>query len=144
MSNRKPFVALAAAETFSITGTRLSTIAIPWLVLDTTGSAALTGLVAFAEMLPYVLAKALGGPLIDRVGPRRVAVTCDSASVLAVGLVPVLHALGMLHIGVLVPIVFVMGLLRGPSDAAKHSMVPDIAELADMPLERVTLSLIHI
>lgn len=138
MSSRKPFAALAVAETLSITGTRLSTIAIPWLVLETTGSAALTGLVAFAEMLPYVLAKALGGPLIDRMGPRRVAVTCDSASVLAVGLVPVLHALGMLHIGVLLPIVFVMGLLRGPSDAAKHSMVPDIAELADMPLERVT------
>ncbi|KNX36572.1 MFS transporter [Luteipulveratus halotolerans] len=138
MSSRKPFVALAAAETFSISGTRLSTIAVPWLVLSTTGSAALTGVVVFTEMLPYVLAKALGGPLIDRLGPKRVAITCDSASVLAVVLVPVLHALGLLRFGLLVAIVFVMGLLRGPSDAAKSSMVPDIAEIAAVPLERVT------
>jgi len=36
-------------------------IAIPWFVLTTTGSAALTGVVAFAEMAPYLVAKALGG-----------------------------------------------------------------------------------
>lgn len=138
MSRRGPFLALAAAETLSISGTRLSTIAIPWLVLSTTGSPVLTGLVAMMEMLPYVVAKALGGPLIDRVGPKRIAVTCDLASVVAVGLVPLLHWLGLLSIPVLLPIVFAMGVLRGPSDAAKQAMVPDISELAAVPIERVT------
>lgn len=138
MSARAPFLALAAAETFSISGTRLSTIAIPWLVLNTTGSPVSTGLVAMTEMLPYVVAKALGGPLIDRVGPKRVALACDAASAVVVGLVPLLHLLGMLTIPVLLPVVFALGVLRGPSDAAKQSMVPDIAELAAVPLERVT------
>ncbi|TAY60263.1 MFS transporter, partial [Rhizobium ruizarguesonis] len=69
-----PFLALAAAETLSLSGTRLSTIAIPWLVLSTTGSPVLTGLTAMMEMLPYVAAKALSGPLIDRVGPMPVEV----------------------------------------------------------------------
>jgi len=68
----RPFLALAAAETLSLSGTRLSTIAIPWLVLSATGSPVLTGLTAMMEMLPYVLAKALGGPLIDRIGAKRV------------------------------------------------------------------------
>ncbi|AKU17581.1 MFS transporter [Luteipulveratus mongoliensis] len=136
--SRRPFVALAVAETFSITGTRLSTIAIPWLVLTMTGSATLTGVVAFTEMLPYVIAKALGGPLIDRLGAKRIAITCDSASVAVVSLVPVLYALGALSTAVLLPIVFVMGVLRGPSDGAKQSMVPHVAEQAGMPLERVT------
>ena len=85
--NRRPFLAFAVAETLSISGTRLSTIAIPWLVLTTTGSPVLTGVVAMAEMLPYVLAKALSGPLIDRIGPKRLAIGCDLASVLVVGLV---------------------------------------------------------
>lgn len=138
MSRRKPFIALAIAETLSISGTRLSGVAIPWLVLSTTGSPVLTGLVAMMEMLPYVVAKALGGPLIDRLGPKRIALICDSASVITVGLVPVLHLLDLLTIPILLPIVFVMGVLRGPSDAAKQSMVPDIAELASVPLERVT------
>lgn len=136
--SRGPFIALAIAETLSISGTRLSGVAIPWLVLSTTGSPVLTGLVAMMEMLPYVVSKALGGPLIDRLGPKRIAVICDSASVITVGLVPVLHLLDLLTIPILLPIVFAMGVLRGPSDAAKQSMVPDIAELAAVSLERVT------
>ncbi|WP_225769018.1 MFS transporter [Inquilinus sp. Marseille-Q2685] len=138
MSGRAPFLALAAAETVSISGTRLSTIAIPWLVLSTTNSPVSTGLVAMAEMLPYVVAKALGGPLIDRAGPKRIAILCDAASAAVVGLVPLLHLLGMLTVPALLPIVFVLGALRGPADAAKQAMVPDIAELAAVPLERVT------
>ncbi|TSD90551.1 MFS transporter [Mycobacterium sp. KBS0706] len=138
MSARAPFLALAIAEIFSISGTRLSTIAIPWLVLSTTGSPVSTGMVAMAEMLPYVVAKALAGPLIDRAGPKRIAILCDAASMVAVGLLPLLHLLGLLTIPVLLPIVFVIGILRGPSDAAKQSMVPDIAELAAVPLERAT------
>ncbi|MFS8147684.1 MFS transporter [Rhizobium sp. BR 249] len=133
-----PFLALAAAETLSLSGTRLSTIAIPWLVLSATGSPVLTGLTAMMEMLPYVLAKALGGPLIDRVGAKRIAILCDTASVVVVGLVPLLDLFGLLTVPVLLPLVFAMGVLRGPSDAAKQAMVPDIAALADVPLERVT------
>nr|WP_210323373.1 MFS transporter [Rhizobium leguminosarum] len=131
-------MALAAAETCSLSGTRLSTIAIPWLVLSTTGSPVLTGVTAMMEMLPYVVAKALGGPLIDRVGAKRIAIVCDTASVVVVGLVPLLDFFGLLGMPVLLPVVFAMGVLRGPSDAAKQAMVPDIARLANMPLERVT------
>ncbi|WP_064694539.1 MFS transporter [Rhizobium aegyptiacum] len=138
MRTGKPFLALAVAETLSLAGTRLSTIAIPWMVLTATGSPVLTGLTAMMEMLPYVLAKALGGPLIDRVGAKRVAIICDTASVVVVGLVPFLDFLGMLTVPVLLPLVFAMGVLRGPTDAAKQAMVPDIAALADVPLERVT------
>ncbi|NNH56302.1 MFS transporter [Rhizobium laguerreae] len=133
-----PFLALAAAETLSLSGTRLSTIAIPWLVLSTTGSPILSGLTAMMEMLPYVAAKALSGPLIDRVGPKRIAVVCDTASVAVVGLVPLLDLFGLLDMPLLLPVVFAMGVLRGPSDAAKQAMVPEIATLAAMPLERVT------
>ncbi|MBB3919225.1 MFS transporter [Rhizobium fabae] len=138
MRRGRPFLALAAAETLSLSGTRLSTIAIPWLVLSATGSPVLTGLTAMMEMLPYVAAKALGGPLIDRVGAKRIAIICDAASVIVVALVPLLDLLGLLTVPLLLPVVFVMGVLRGPSDAAKQAMVPDIATLADVPLERVT------
>ena len=90
------------------------------------------------EMLPYVVAKALGGPLIDRVGAKRIAIVCDSVSVAVVALVPLLDFFGLLGMPVLLPAVFAMGVLRGPSDAAKQAMVPDIARLANVPLERVT------
>ncbi|WP_446664636.1 MFS transporter [Flexivirga sp. B27] len=138
MSSRKPFASLAVAEAFSISGTRLSQIAVPWLVLTMTGSAVWTGVVGFAEMLPYVVAKALGGPIVDRVGAKVVAVTSDSCSVLIVGLIPMLHWCGILHLALLVPISALMGVVRGPSDGAKSAMVPLVAEQGAVPLERIT------
>ena len=63
------------AQAISLLGTRVSMLAIPWLVLTTTGSATQTGLVAAVELTPLVVFKAVGGPLVDRLGPRRVALT---------------------------------------------------------------------
>lgn len=138
MSLPRPFLALSVATVLSTTGTRFSAIAIPWLVLETTGSPVLTGLAGFAEMLPYVLAKALGGPLIDRLGARRMAIGCDLLSTVAVALVPLLYWAGLLSIWVLLPALAVIGVLRAPSDASKQAMVPAVAALGGMPLERVT------
>ncbi|QGN32050.1 MFS transporter [Microlunatus sp. Gsoil 973] len=135
---RRPFVAYAAAEAFSLGGTRLSMIAIPWLVLTTTGSPTMTGTVAMAEMLPYVISKFLAGPIVDRMGTKPIAVGADLISVLTISAIPVLHLLGALHIALLVPIVALMGTLRGPSDAAKGVLPPRVAEWSGAPLERVT------
>jgi len=75
---RRGFVALLAAEAISIFGSRMTFVAVPWLVLVTTGSATRTGVVAFAEMLPYVLVSAAGGPWVDRFGPARTSVVMVS------------------------------------------------------------------
>lgn len=136
--SRKPFAALAVAEAFSISGTRLSQIAVPWLVLTMTGSAVWTGVVGFAEMLPYVVAKALGGPIVDRIGAKAVAMTSDSCSVLIVGVIPLLQWAGMLQLVWLVPISALMGAVRGPSDGAKSALVPVVADQGAVPLEQVT------
>lgn len=138
MSIHRSFIALSAATVISTSGTRLSAIAIPWLVLTTTGSPVLTGLVGFAEMLPYVVAKALGGPLLDRLGARRISVWCDSLSAMAVALVPLLFWAGLMSIWVLLPAVALIGVLRAPPDAAKQALVPMVAQLGKLPLERVT------
>jgi MFS family permease len=111
---RRPLYGWLGAEGVSLAGTRVSMIALPFFVLTTTGSPEKTGLVALAEMLPLVVLKVLGGPIIDRVGARRVAISCDWASLA------------------------VVGALRGPGDAAKSAMIPTLAATAGVPLERVT------
>jgi MFS family permease len=136
--SRKPLYGFLVADAISLSGTRVSMIAIPWLVLTTTGSAAQTGLVAFAELLPLVLVKALAGPLIDRIGARRVAISCDVLSMLVVGLIPLLHLAGTLSFPLLLVLVAVAGGLRGPCDGAKSAFVPALATHAGVPLERVT------
>jgi MFS family permease len=137
-TRRTPLVGGLVAEAVSYVGTRVSMIAIPWFVLSTTGSATLTGLVAAAEIAPLVIAKALGGPLLDRVGPRRVTLACDLGSAVVVGAVPLLHHLGMLSFPLLLVLVAVAGALRGPGDAGKAAMTPEIARVAGVSLERVT------
>ena len=92
-------------------------IAIPWLVLTTTGSAAQTGLVAFAELLPLVVVQALAGPVIDRLGARRVAITCDLLSMVVVGMIPLLHLAGALTFPVLLALVAVAGGCEEPATA---------------------------
>ncbi|QNN51196.1 MFS transporter [Nocardioides mesophilus] len=136
--HRLPLYGWLTAEAISLTGTRVSMIALPWFVLSTTGSATQTGLVAFADMFPLVTLKALAGPLVDRVGARRIAIGADAASAVAVGLVPLLYTLGMLSFPALLALVALAGALRGPGDGAKNAMVPDLVEHAGVPMERAT------
>jgi MFS family permease len=131
-------VGFLTADAVSLAGTRLAQIAVPWLVLTTTGSASKTGVVAFAEIAPLVLAQALCGPWIDRAGPRRMAVAFDLASAAAVALVPLMYATGWLHFPLLVALVALTGVLRGPSDVAHHAMVPALVRHLGLPTERVT------
>ncbi|MDR7253316.1 MFS family permease [Nocardioides sp. BE266] len=138
MTTRRPLVGGLVAEGISFVGTRISMIAIPWFVLSTTGSATQTGLVAAAEITPLVLFKALGGPLLDRVGPRRVTLTCDLLSAFVVASIPLLHHHGLLTFPALLVLVAVAGALRGPGDAGKAAMSPEIARTAGYSLERVS------
>ncbi|BCJ64506.1 MFS transporter [Polymorphospora rubra] len=135
---RQGLIALLTAEVVSLVGSRMSMIALPWFTLVTTGSAARTGIVAFVEMLPYVLACGLGGPLLDRLGHRRVSVAADLGSAAALIAVPVLHAGGQLHFGVLITLIGVVGLLRGLGDTAKRVVFPETVAASGMELTRAT------
>ncbi|WP_370062658.1 MFS transporter [Streptacidiphilus sp. MAP5-3] len=129
---------MLTAIAVSQTGTRVSAVALPWFVLVTTGSATQTGLVAFCELTPYVVVKALTGPLVDRTGPRAVSWTTDLVSAIAAGAIPLLHSLHLLSFALLLALVAVVGAARGPGDLAKEVMVPEAADLAEIPLERAT------
>jgi len=137
-TRRLPLYGWLTAEAISLLGTRVSMIAIPWLVLVTTGSPTQTGLVAVAEITPMVALKAAGGPLVDRVGPRRMAITADVLSMVAVGLIPLLHRTGHLSFPLLLCLVAVAGALRGPGDAATSALIPALVERAEVPYERAT------
>ncbi|MFI8835070.1 MFS transporter [Streptomyces afghaniensis] len=134
----RPLGGVLAAMAVSLTGTRISVVALPWFVLVTTGSATQTGLVAFCEMTPYVVVKAFTGPLVDRIGPRAVSWTTDLASATATAAVPLLHTLDLLSFPLLLALVALIGAARGPGDLAKEVMVPEAADRGRVPLERAT------
>jgi MFS family permease len=133
---RTPFYALICADALSMNGNALAAVAIPWFVLATTGSAARTGLTAAASLLPLILAAAFGSVFVDRSGYKRASVIADIASLIAVALIPLLHALGYLSFGLLLALVFLGALLDTPGATARAALRPDLARLGGLRLER--------
>jgi MFS family permease len=136
VSRRVPLLALVAASGISATGVVMTLIAIPWFVLQSTGSGTKTGLVAAAETLGLLVSAVLGGPVVDRLGPRRVSVGADLVTALAVVLIPLAHAAAGLPLPALVGLTFVMGTARGPADTAKQVVLADVIKHSGVPPER--------
>lgn len=133
---RAPFAALISAYVVSVAGTSMSAIAIPWLVLTSTGSASRTGVVVFAQLLPYVAAQLLAGPVVDRFGLRRSFVWGNAAAAVAIAAIPACHALDVLTLPVLIGLVVVVGVCRGVADCANGPLVPTTAEAGGITMER--------
>ncbi|MFE4694265.1 MFS transporter [Streptomyces sp. NPDC056749] len=114
--HRTPLAAVLTANSISTAGTSLTLIGVPWFVLETTGSAGRAGVVAFCATLPIVVAALIGGPVIDRIGRRRVSVASDAVCGAAVGAVPLLHHAGALEFGMLNPILTTVTYERVPEE----------------------------
>jgi MFS family permease len=138
-----PLLALFAANAISMVGNMFTMIAIPWFVLQTTGSAARTGVAGFFNILPVVLAGLLGGAIVDRIGYRGTSIISDLASGVTVALVPLLFATIGLPFWALMILVFLGALLDAPGSTARSALVPELAEQAGMPVERAA-SMIHV
>jgi MFS family permease len=135
-ADRLPFLALFAANAMSLVGNGITALAIPWFVLQTTGSASRMGIVAAAGLIPYILASVIGGTAVDRLGHKQASVIADLASGLTVAAIPLLyHSIG-LPFWMLLVLVFLGALLDAPGNAARTSLIPDLAEMARIPLER--------
>lgn len=134
--NRTPIMALLIATTVSQIGSMLTLVAIPWFVLQTTGSAAKTGLTGVFEALPYIIAGVFGGTLVDRLGFKRMSVLADVTSGLTVVLVPLLYHTAGLAFWQLLVLAFLASLFNTPGATARRSLIPDLAALGGMTLER--------
>ncbi|MEO5886922.1 MAG: MFS transporter [Anaerolineales bacterium] len=141
--NSIPLYSLFIANAISLVGNVFSLIAIPWFVLQTTGSATQTGITGFFTILPVVLAGFFGGTLIDRLGYKRTSIMADYASGITTALIPLLYATIGLEFWQLLVLVFLGALLDTPGSTARAALLPELAEQAGMPLERAT-ALIHV
>ncbi len=134
--SRRGLTALLIAQTVSTAGTRMSQLALPWLVLTTTHDPVTTGLVGLAEIAPYVVLQILGAPLVDILGGRRVAVTGNLVAAAVMGAIPILWGTGHHELILLLGLVFLAGVARGPADSATQVMVPAVTATAGVDIDR--------
>jgi MFS family permease len=134
--HRAPLLALLTANVVSICGTTMTFLAIPWYVLETTGSAVQTGLVAAVEVAGVVTSSVLGGPVVDSLGRKRSSVLSDLLAAGAVAAIPALHLTIGLAFWQLVALAAVIGLSRAPGETARAAMMPGLIRLAGTSMER--------
>lgn len=133
-----PLVALLAADAISLTGNAMTYVAVPWFVLETTGSATLTGLAAALTFAPTVLASFFGGAIVDRLGFRRMSIVSDLLSGATVATIPLLHVTIGIELWQLITLVFLGALFDAPGVTARRSLLPDLVALTGARLERAT------
>jgi MFS family permease len=126
MPRDRTLAAVVAARFVSLTGTNMTTVALPWFVLATTGSTTKMGLVLACQTLPAFALGIPGGSVVAMLGARRSLVLGDVLRApLLVG-VPVLHSVGVLSFPALLALVTVIGIFSVPYAAAASSLLPEI------------------
>jgi MFS family permease len=133
---RLPLVALLFANGISSVGNVVTTVAVPWFVLETTGSPVRAGLIAVATRIAIIPATFVGGALADRFGAKPISVAADLASGLTVGLVPLLYAADMLRLWHLFALMLLGALLDYPGATARLVLLPDLADRGRIRYER--------
>ena len=136
-TNRAPIYALLAASAISNVGNMLTMIALPWFVLETTGSAGMTGLVGFFVALPNFMAGIFGGTLVDRFGYKRISIIADLVSGFGVMMVPLLYITTGIAFWQLLVFVFIGALLDIPGLTARRAMLPELTRQGGLRLEQV-------
>ncbi|HEY6780356.1 MAG TPA: MFS transporter [Thermoleophilaceae bacterium] len=124
--SRRRLAPLLAAELISTTGSTMTALALPWLVLTTTGSPTRAGLVAAAEWIPMALLGIPSGAVAARLGARRTLMACDAARAPLVALVPVLYWLDALPFAALLALAFLIGAFFPAHFASQRTILPDL------------------
>ncbi len=117
-----------SGQSFSLIGTWMQRIALPWIVYQMTGSAFLLGVVGFAGQIPGFLLAPVAGVLTDRWSRYRVLVVTQILSMIQAGVLAGLSLAGMLDIWHIVILSIAGGCINALDMPARQSFVIDMVE----------------
>lgn len=122
------FRMLWAGSGISAVGDQFYLVALPWVVLQLTGSAVAVGTILMAVAIPRALLMLFGGALTDRISARRILVSTASARTLLVTIIGFLLWWHWLQLWEL----YVLGFFFGVADAfawpAATTLLPSLVK----------------
>ncbi|MFC4562168.1 MFS transporter [Nocardiopsis mangrovi] len=139
MSPKRYLVVAAylASHLLSLLGNGIAAVALPLIVLQTTGSPLGTAALATATAVPTVLVGLLSGVVIDRINRRTASVVSDVISAVSVAALPLVDLLWGLDLAWFI----VLGILGSfgdvPGMTAREVLAPMVARHALLDLTRV-------
>jgi MFS family permease len=121
------FLKLWAGQTVSQFGSAVTTVALPLVaVLGLHADAWQMGILGALAMAPFLLISLLAGVYVDRLPRRPLLIGADLGRLGLTGAVPVLWALGRLHMADLYSMQFLVGCLTVIFDLAYQSYLPSL------------------
>lgn len=123
---------LLAGQLVSQTGDKFYMLALSFMVLETTGSAAKMGLTLFAGMLPLVTAGLFAGVVVDRVNRKNIILITDMLRGVIVSLVSWLYFNDSLTLGMILLSQVLLGLNSAFFNPTIPSVIPMIVDKKDL------------
>jgi len=127
--NMRTFYIIVLSQTFSMIGSRISSLAIGIWVYRQTGNATPLALVAFFTLLPQILASSISGVLADRWNRRTIIILADAAQAVGTFLLFLIFLTDSFQLWHLYAISFmsaIFSVFQGPAFMASVTMlVPD-------------------
>ena len=137
-ASARPLAAMLGTGFISMISNNLTGLAVPWFVLELTGSASRMGITAAATMLPSVVMSFVGGAIADRTNPRTMSIFSDVISGVTVALVPFLFVRDLLSFPLLLALMVAGAFFDTPGYAARSKLLPQLADRATIQIEHVT------
>ncbi|GAB7051520.1 MFS transporter [Catenuloplanes indicus] len=129
--------AYLASYVLSLLGNSVAGVALPLIVLQTTGSVLATGAVAIASALPAAVAGLLMGVVIDRINRRTASVLTDLVSAASIAALPLLDSAVGLSLGWFVLSAVIGSFGDVPGLTAREAMLPGIVRTGGLGAERL-------
>lgn len=114
--------------TISVLGDQFYLVALPWLVLQLTGSSLALGTILMVAAIPRAGLMLVGGAVIDRFSARRVVTFTAVTRGLLVGAVALLIWLGVVQLWHLYLLTFAFGVADAFSFPAGPALIPTLVE----------------
>lgn len=113
-------------STISFFGDQFYMVALPWLILQQTGSAVAMGAVMMAGSIPRALLMLMGGVLSDRVSARKIMMTTATARTICVAVIGILVWFGVLHMWELYALAVAFGVADAFAAPATTAYLPSL------------------
>ncbi len=112
--------------TISFLGDQFYMLALPWLILQQTGSAVAMGAVMMAGSVPRALLMLMGGAVSDRISARKIMMTTATARTICVAVIGFLIWFGILHLWELYALAVIFGVADAFAAPASTAFMPSL------------------
>ena len=131
-----PYIFVELSNITSVIAQSMVFIALPWLALEITGSAASAGALVALTSIPGIFFGPVLGTLIDRIGRRLSGIISESLAALTVLMIPVANQFVEITFVLLVLLALSRAMVAPAGGTARKSIIPDVAGPAKLSLER--------